>query len=77
LLGDDGIICVEDLIDALWACKTNQKAYESVRGKLWPIQLAGLKDSLAEGSVKHEATGRDFRKTITQTKKGGYIGMMQ
>ena len=76
LLGASGIICVEDIIDSLWACKKSVAAYEAVRGSLWPIQLAGLKDTIEGGSVKHEATGKLHRKTITQAKKGGYVGMM-
>jgi len=31
LLGDHGIICIEDLIDALWNCKKNKAAYEAVK----------------------------------------------
>lgn len=31
LLGTHGIICIEDLIDALWNCKKNQTAYEAVK----------------------------------------------
>jgi len=76
LLGSQGVICVEDVIDAFWNCKKNQAAYEAVRQVLWPIQLAPLKDSIAEGSIKIEATGRQFSKTKMQSKKGGYLGMM-
>jgi hypothetical protein len=43
---------------------------------LWPIQLAPLKDSIAEASVTAEATGRSYKKTKTVSKKGGYLGMM-
>ena len=37
LLGDHGIICIEDLIDALWNCKKNKAAYEAVKQLIWPI----------------------------------------
>ena len=37
LLGAHGIICIEDLIDAFWNCKKNQKVYEAVKQVLWPI----------------------------------------
>lgn len=37
LLGEKGLICIEDIIDALWRCARNRDAYEAVRGTLWPI----------------------------------------
>jgi 60S ribosomal protein uL30 len=76
LLGASGVICVEDVIDAFWNCKKNQVAYEACRQVLWPIQLAPLKDSIAEASVAHLATGRSLSKTKTLSHKGGYLGMM-
>jgi large subunit ribosomal protein L7e len=76
LLGAQGVICIEDVIDSFWNCKKNQAVYEAVRQVLWPIQLAALKDSIAEASVKHEASGRQYSKTKTVSHKGGYLGMM-
>lgn len=76
LLGSQGIICIEDLIDALWNCKKNQTAYESVRQLLWPIQLSQLKQGIEDGVIKHDATGRDIKKVTTKSEKGGYLGMM-
>ena len=51
LLGTHGIICIEDLIDALWNCKKNQTAYEAVKQLLWPIQLSQLKEGIEEGNL--------------------------
>lgn len=76
LVGSSGVICIEDVIDAFWNCKKNYAAYEAVRQVLWPIQLAPLKDSIAEASITAEATGRSYKKTKTASKKGGYLGMM-
>jgi large subunit ribosomal protein L7e len=37
LLGANGIICLEDCVDALWNCKKNQKVYEAVKNAVWPF----------------------------------------
>jgi large subunit ribosomal protein L7e len=76
LLGSNGVICIEDLIDAFWNCKKNQAVYEAVKQVLWPIQLAPKKDSIEGGSLKHEATDRSIHKNTTKAVKGGYLGMM-
>lgn len=44
ILGDKGCICIEDLIEAYWRCKSNPTLFESVRQVIWPIQLAPLKE---------------------------------
>ena len=75
LLGSQGIICLEDMVDAFYACKRDPIVYEACRSALWPIQLAAKKDSIKEKSVKHEAADREFRKQITLFSKGGYLGM--
>lgn len=43
---------------------------------MWPMQLGSLKETIEEGNIKHDATGRDIRKKNTKTEKGGYIGFM-
>jgi len=40
------------------------------------MQLGSLKETIAEGNLKHDATGRDVRKKNTKVEKGGYIGFM-
>ena len=38
LLGEScGCICVEDIIEALWACGKDLKVYSAVKQQLWPI----------------------------------------
>lgn len=76
LLGSKSIICIEDLIDGLWNCKKNLSAYEAIKQVVWPIQLAPHKEGIRDSSVKHDATGRDMKKTTTRSSKGGYLGMM-
>ena len=76
LLGSKGIICIEDLIEAFWKCKTNPELYEAARTVMWPIQLAPLQEDTEKANTKHEATGRTISKKTTVTSKGGYLGMM-
>lgn len=53
LLGEKGIICIEDLIDAYWRCKSNPEPYEAVRAVIWPIQLAPLNEDTEQANTKH------------------------
>lgn len=76
LLGEKGIICVEDIIEAFWRCKSNEEAYRAVRDAIWPIQLAPLKETSDIANTKHDATGRTIKKTTTVVHKGGYLGNM-
>jgi large subunit ribosomal protein L7e len=76
LMGEAGIICIEDMIDALWNCKKNNEAYEAVKKALWPVQLAPLKETIEQRDMKHEATNREIKRRNTLAKKGGYLGMM-
>lgn len=76
ILGDKGCICVEDLIEAFWKCKSNPELYQAVRAVIWPIQLAPLKEDTEQSNTKHEANGRTLAKTKTDVVKGGYLGMM-
>lgn len=76
LLGEKGIICVEDIIDAFWRCKSNEEAFKAVNAAIWPIQLAPLKETSDKANTKHDATGRDIKKTSTRVHKGGYLGFM-
>ena len=45
ILGEKGIICVEDIIEAFWRCKSNETSYRAVSEAIWPIQLAPLKET--------------------------------
>ena len=70
-----GIICLEDIIDALVNCGKNE-FFEQTRQVLWPIQLASLKEDSTKAHTKHEATGADIKKRNTKVSKGGYLGLM-
>jgi len=76
LLGEKGIICLEDIIDAFWRCKSNEEAFKSVSEVMWPIQLAPLIETAEKGNTKHEATGRELKRKTTKVHKGGYLGFM-
>jgi hypothetical protein len=76
LLGEKGIICVEDIIEAFWKCKGNAELYKSVKEAIWPIQLAPLRETSDIANIKHDATGREIKKTTTRVHKGGYLGNM-
>ena len=76
LLGEQGIICVEDIIDAFWKCKGNEAGYKAVSGAMWPIQLAPLKETSDLANTKHDATGKEIKKKTTRVHKGGYLGNM-
>ena len=76
LLGDKGMICIEDLIDAFWRCKSNDTGYQAAKQALWPIQLAPLKETSDKANLKHDATGREIKKKTTKVHKGGYLGYM-
>jgi len=76
LLGEHGIICVEDIIDAFWRCKSNETAFKAVKEAIWPVQLAPLVEPSDKALTKHDATGRDIKKKTTRVHKGGYLGNM-
>jgi hypothetical protein len=40
------------------------------------MQLAPLKETNEVALVKHEAHGRDVKKTTTRSSKGGYLGFI-
>ena len=74
LLGSDGCICVEDVIDGFWRCKQNPTLYKRLREVLWPFQLAARKETASDKVTKHEATSRDVKKSLTKAWKGGHLG---
>ena len=76
LLGEDGCICIEDVIDSFWRCKTNPTLYKKVRETIWPIQLAARQETASEKLTKHDATQRDIKKAFTLASKGGHLGYM-
>ena len=71
-----GIICVEDIIDALVNCAKPESHFEQVRSSMWPIQLAPLREDSSKALVKHDATGQEIKKKNTRVVKGGYLGLM-
>ncbi|TNV72204.1 hypothetical protein FGO68_gene9837 [Halteria grandinella] len=71
-----GVICVEDIIDAVVNCASPDSHFEEVRQSLWPIQLHPLRETSTKGVVKHDATGADIKKRNTKVVKGGYLGLM-
>ena len=44
LLGEKGIICVEDIIEAFCRSKGDEQSYKAVKEAIWPIMLAPLKE---------------------------------
>lgn len=76
LLGEQGIICLEDIVDAFWRCKSNESAFKAVSEVMWPIQLAPLKQTSDQANTTHDATGKEIKKKTTKVHKGGYLGFM-
>ena len=76
LLGEQGVICIEDIIDAFWRCSKDEATYKAVKELIWPIQLAPLKETSEKANTTHDATQRVIKKKTTAVHKGGYIGMM-
>jgi len=37
LLGEQGCICIEDVIDAFWRCKQNPDLFKAVKEVIWPV----------------------------------------
>lgn len=76
--GPHGCICIEDVIDAIWKCKSQayKSIFDDINKVMWPLQLGSLKETIEEANMKHEATGRDVRKKNSKTSKGGYLGFM-
>lgn len=70
-----GVICIEDIIDALVNCGANEH-FEQVRQVLWPIQLAPLREDSTKAVTRHDATGAEIKKRNTKVIKGGYLGLM-
>jgi large subunit ribosomal protein L7e len=48
-----GVICVEDIIDAVVNCAKPDSHFEEVRQTLWPIQLHPLKETSTKAVTKH------------------------
>ena len=76
LLGEQGIICLEDIVDAFWRCKSKEASFKAVNNVMWPIQLAPLRETSDKANTKHDATGREIKKKTTRVHKGGYLGFM-
>ena len=76
--GPYGCICIEDIIDSLWKVKEGgyDGIFKEINQVMWPLQLGSLKETIEEGNIAHDATGRDVRKKNTRSEKGGYIGFM-
>ena len=74
LLGEHGVICVEDIIDVLMKCGDEEMPFSEVQKVIWPIQLISLKEDSSKGNTKHEATRKEIKKINTKISKGGYLG---
>jgi large subunit ribosomal protein L7e len=61
-----GVICVEDIIEAVVNCASPDSHFEEVRLALWPIQLHPLRETSTKAVVKHAATGADIKKRNTK-----------
>jgi hypothetical protein len=62
LLGDKGVICVEDIIETLMKCNDESLPFESVRKAIWPIQLAPLKEDSKKANLEEAANGVQYKK---------------
>jgi large subunit ribosomal protein L7e len=76
LLGDKGVICVEDIIETLVKCEDESLPFDSVKKVIWPIQLAPLKEDSKKGNLEKDASGKEYKKKNSKVVKGGYLGMM-
>lgn len=76
LLGQHGIICLEDIIESLVKCHKEDSHFDKVKEIIWPIQLAPLTETSDKANVPHTATGKDIKKKNTRVVKGGYLGLM-
>jgi large subunit ribosomal protein L7e len=76
LLGEFGIICLEDIIDSLTHCSKEESHFNEIKNVLWPIQLAPKVEGRDLANIKHDATGQDIKKKTTKVVKGGYLGLM-
>lgn len=76
ILGEQGIICVEDIIESLIKCHKPSSHFEEVRKAIWPIQLRPQQIDSDDKVVKHLATQQELKKSTTKVEKGGHLGMM-
>ena len=76
LLGQHGVICLEDIINSLVKCGQKDSHFEDVIKAIWPIQLIPLKETSDKGNTTHDATGKEIKKKTTKVSKGGYLGLM-
>ena len=76
VLGEHGIICVEDIIDSLMKCHLESSHFEEVRKAIWPMQLRPQQEQSSQKVVKHKATGEEMKKSTTTVEKGGHLGLL-
>jgi len=73
LLGKEGVICIEDLIDAVYKPGEN---FIEIQKHLWPLQLAAQKEATEE-QIQHSAVNKMIKKNQAKVAKGGLIGNLE
>jgi len=71
VLGEDGILCIEDLIEEIWG---RGPAFDKARRALWPFQVAGDEETV-KGEVKKD--GQQLKKNEVKARQGGLIGNVE
>jgi len=73
LMGEQGVICVEDLIEAMY--KPDESFMEIIK-HLWAFQLASQREA-TEGMIEHDAAKKLVKKNQMKVSKGGIIGNLE
>ncbi len=71
-LGEQGVICVEDIIHQLVSIEDNE-AFDAIKEKLWPFQLAP-KEELKEKKLVSASSKAKVPVTKVKFTAGGEIG---
>ena len=73
LMGDHGVICIEDLIESIYKPGEN---FIEVQKHFWPLQLAAQREATEE-QVEHDAAKKMVKKNQAKVAKGGLIGNLE
>lgn len=73
LMGSQGVICIEDLIESIYKPGEN---FIEVQKHLWPLQLAAQRETTEE-QVEHDAAKKMVKKNQAKVSKGGLIGNLE
>jgi hypothetical protein len=77
LLGEHGIICIEDIIESFIKCQKVASHFTEIKEVIWPIQVAPVKETTDNANIKHDANGSTIQKKNTKVIKGGYLGNLE